>query len=275
MKVIISSTYDNKYLYYLPITTWCWNKLNVDVICFAPRIKEDIPPQLMLIDKVQREQGLRLKNYFFNAPEHKQATYAQCSRLYGACLDLPLDEILITSDVDMGVLNFPSSIKNAVTGEIDMPYMEVIGADLVPDGQYPMCYLKASVGVWRKTMGINGKSYQECLDEILGHEEMENMRGNLWSRDQEIAFNKINASIYPCIKTNRAKEGTQFATKRYDRDDSYILDRLNPDTIDFHMNRPGYLPENLEIILKVLDFHYPNESFEWLKKYTNEYKQLL
>ena len=36
MKAILSSTYDDKYLWNLPLVTWCWNKLGIDVICFLP-----------------------------------------------------------------------------------------------------------------------------------------------------------------------------------------------------------------------------------------------
>ena len=162
---------------------------------------------------------------------------------------LPEDEVLITSDVDMAVFQIPANVSGTFS---------VYGYDLVPEGQMPMCYLTASVKQWRETFGLDGKSYQQCLDEILGHEEMENMRGNLWSRDQEIAYDKItNRFSHTAIK--RARPGTQFAENRYDRDDAFILDRLSPDTIDFHMPRPGYEPQNFEIIMKILKYHYPND----------------
>lgn len=34
MKAIISTTYSDQYLWYLPLTVWAWNKLGVDVVCF-------------------------------------------------------------------------------------------------------------------------------------------------------------------------------------------------------------------------------------------------
>ena len=37
MKTIISTTYNDNYLFFLPITIWSWNKLGVDVICFMPK----------------------------------------------------------------------------------------------------------------------------------------------------------------------------------------------------------------------------------------------
>ena len=276
MKAIISSTYDDKYLYFIPIVTWCWNKLGVDVICFMPRT-ENISLQMMLINKVQVEQVLRQKHYFFNAPEHKEATYAQVSRLYGACLDLPEDEVLVTADADMAFFS-----KDCVSRWNNLYHPIIFGADLVPDGQYPMCYAAMTVKQWRMVTKSEGKTYQQCLDEELGGLDSLHFRGNFWSRDQELLYNKLNGTSqvsYPApipkILENRARQGTQFADNRYDRDDAYILDRLSPDTIDFHMNRPGYEDKNFEIILTILKYHYPNDNFDWLISYNEQYKALL
>ena len=291
MKAIISTTYSNTYLYFLPIVTFCWNKLGVDVICFMPSgrttIKKDgnvlqgVYPdgnkKMYLINETIKKNKGNLSIHCFSAPEHKEATYAQCSRLYGACLDLPEDEVLITGDVDMAF--FSQEWVNRF-GNLYHPI--IFGADLVPDGQYPMCYAAMTVKQWRMVTKSQGKTYQQCLDEELGDLDSLHFRGNFWSRDQELLYNKLNGCFqvsYPApipkVLENRARQGTQFADKRYDRDDSYILDRLSPDTIDFHMNRPGYEEKNFEIILTILKYHYPDENFDWLISYTNAYRELL
>jgi len=281
MKAVISTTYDDKYLYFLPIVTFLWNKLGVDVICFAPRFdgeRQDINNKMLLVLE------LFCKNHknrieYFSASEHKEATYAQCSRLYGACLDLPEDEVLITSDIDMGVFNSDYLKQKLAT-------FDIFGTDLVPVGQYPMCYISATVRNWRLIMGIgyhndkNGnrylKTYQQCLDELVGVIECQDFRGNQWSLDQDTAFKAIGRITHMASHYHlRAKEGTQFSTLRYDRDDSYILDMLSPDTIDYHMNRPGYEDKNFETILTILKYHYPLEDFTWLETYNQQYKKLL
>lgn len=107
----------------------------------------------------------------------------------------------------------------------------------------------------------------------MGEDECQDYRGCRWSVDQEQSFlhiKKTNPNLIP-----RAKPGTQFAEKRYDRDDAYILDRLSPDTIDYHMNRPGYEDRNFAIILQVLKYHFPDEDFGWLIDYNEAYKKLL
>ena len=272
MKAVISSTYDSKYLYFLPIVTWCWNKLGVDVICFVPysdymgsEANNQIPAQIMRDSLVKY--NLRCEIHYFNAPEHKKATYAQCSRLYGACLDLPEDEVLITSDIDMAVFKVPPFAH--------LGGFTVLGADLVPDGQLPMCYATATVKDWRDAFELNGITYQQALDRLLGEDECQDYRACRWSVDQEQLRIKIFNSNGSINLLTRSNGQNQFAQNRYDRDDQFILDRLSPDTIDFHMNRPGYEEKNFEIILTILKYHYPQDDFEWLKKYTEEYNKLL
>lgn len=278
-KAIISTTYSNTYLYFLPIVTFCWNRLGVDVICFMPEIKDffkfesgilteidfDNDKRVKLINETMIHKGMKFSMPRFSAPEHKEATYAQCLRNYASCLDLPEDTLLVSSDVDMALFKIPEYIDNGK--------FSIFGYDLVPQGQYPQCYVTAPVKAWREAFNLNGKTYQQAIDELLGDDECQDYRGCRWSVDQEQSFLHIkdtNPNLIP-----RAKEGTQFSTLRYDRDDSYILDRLSPDTIDFHINRPGYEDKNFEIILTILKYHFLDEDFQWLIDFTNAYKQLI
>ena len=281
MKAVISSTYDSKYLYFLPIVTFCWNRFGVDAICFMPEIKDffkfesgilteidfDNDKRVKLINETMIHKGMKFSMPRFSAPEHKEATYAQCSRLYGACLDLPEDEVLITSDIDMAVFKVPPFAH--------LGGFTVLGADLVPDGQLPMCYATATVKDWRDAFELNGITYQQALDRLLGEDECQDYRACRWSVDQEQLRIKIFNSNGSINLLTRSNGQNQFAQNRYDRDDQFILDRLSPDTIDFHMNRPGYEEKNFEIILTILKYHYPQDDFEWLKKYTEEYNKLL
>lgn len=269
MKAVISSTYDDQYFFFLPITTWLWNKLGVDVICFLPEPKDEdgYKEKRLLVSVTLKKTQSNGTWHFFSAPEHKQATYAQCSRLFGACLDMPEDdEILITSDIDMGLFKIPRN---------DRHHFVVVGMDLVPTGQVPMCYLSATKKEWKRRFEIGYKSHQQCLDEMLGHEEMLDMRGNLWSRDQEHAANMIFKGVNHCIQVYRARQGTQFADHRIDRDDAYFMDRLSPHVIDYHFHRPGYTDENIEKIISVIQYFYPNEDLTWIREYQQKYKILI
>ncbi len=151
---------------------------------------------------------------------------------------------------------------------------DVFGYDLVPEKQYPICFVSATVKNWRNAMQINGKSLQECLDNDLGHIECEHFRGNYWGFDQEKLYNMVsqNSNIY---LHGRAKPGTQFATRRVDRDNMFYEENINSELIDAHLWRPGYSDENFPKILNLLQRMYPNDNFDWLISYTEQYKALL
>lgn len=273
MKVIVSTTHDDKYIYFLPITIWAWWKLGVETICFIPYLKDgagwydpdkEKRAKYYLIVETLDKLGIDFKAEPFSAPEHKEATYSQCLRNYGAAVHgLDESELLCSADIDIIAFKKP-------------PYHDMLtiwGSDLVPKGQYPMCYINGTVKQWKEAFNIGNRTYQQCIDDLLGDDECEHYRGNRWARDQEVAhdcISKVNHSL-----VGRAREGTQWAKNRLDRDDAYILDRLNPDNEDYHLNRPGYEEKNFDIIMKVLEYHYPNDGFDWLRTYNEQYKQLL
>jgi hypothetical protein len=268
MKVIISSTFDSKYLYFLPITVWAWNRIGVDVVCFIPDIttktQEEADRWFLAQDTILKFNG-KESTYWFQAPEHKQATYAQCSRLYGACLDLPEDEVLITGDIDMAVFKVP-------------PYnggFTILGHDLVPKGQYPMCYASATVKDWRDTFNLNGISFQQALDRLLGDDECQDYRACRWSVDQEqLALNIDNNADFVSY-CNRSNGQNQFAQNRVDRDDTNWRAYVNDDLIDAHLWRDGYTDQNHANIMELFRMKYPHDDFTWLDTYRNEYLKLL
>lgn len=240
-------------------------------MCFSPNYDDNhgFEKQRQLVgqaifDSGCKDQGNDWRQ--FDCPSHKEATYAQCSRLYAAALDLPENEILISSDVDMALFKIPQNAGG---------HIAIFGHDLVPPKQVPICYISADVKEWRRIFKINGRSYQQCLDDLLGGIEAEHYRGNFWSKDQEEAHNNIFGNNGHAVLLPRAKPGTQFATNRLDRDDAYLLERLNPDIIDYHMPRPGYEDAAFNQILIVLKYFYPTDNFDWLVSYREQYIKLL
>lgn len=265
MKAIISSTYDDKYLWFIPIATYCWDRLGVDVICFLPDVNNTDHRKISLIGETLHKINAKWHFEYFSSLEHKEATYAQCSRLYAACLDLPEDEILCTSDIDMGLFKIPPYTNSGFT---------IFGADLVPNDQLPMCFVSAPVKLWREDF-CKGRTYQKCLDDLVGVIECEHFRGNQWSLDQSELYRVIDVSENIRNLIPRARPGTQFASNRVDRDDinwrSYVDDEL----VDAHLWREGYKDGNFENILELLTMKYPNDDFTWLINYNEQYKQLL
>lgn len=282
MTAIISTTYDDQYLFYLPITTWAWNKLGVNVICFMPfhdsvshgelaLKKWDLITDFISLPGItnyafrNKEGKICLSVRVFGANKNKEATYAQCSRLYAEG-DIKDDEVLITADIDMAVFN-EDYYKQFNDGRI-----HIVGADLVPEGQYPMCYIAMPAIKWREVMMIRkGERSQYKLDQLLGHLDCEHFRGNYWAKDQEEAYNHIH--LYELVKHNRAAPGTQFATRRADRDG--WPEAIPLDIIDAHLPRPGYTEENFAKILDLFQTMYPLDDFKWMQVYRNEYIKLL
>jgi hypothetical protein len=222
----------------------------------------------LVFDTLHRHR-LKSAQYFFYCPEHKEATYSQCSRLYAAALDLPENEVLITSDVDMALFKAPKNMGG---------FMSVFGHDLVPPNQVPICYISGAVDEWRKRFKIMGRTYQECLDDLLGNIEADHFRGNYWAKDQGEAYNKILGQSRPGEVTHllsRARPGTQFAKNRVDRDDINWRSYCGPSLIDAHLWRPGHADANFANIMELLQAQYPDENFDWVRIYRNEYIKLL
>jgi len=267
MKAILSSTSDDIYLYNLPIVAWAWKQLRAEVICFSPR---EMGSKEIFVIQTAAAHAPGLRSVGFECPADKAATYAQVSRLMaGALYDLPYNELLIVSDIDM--IAFSPLLSLIEPGRFN-----IIGVDLVPENQLPMCFLAGRTHQWQEVMKVDGRTYQDCLDELLGPIECQNFRANQWSFDQDTIFKYIQNSPKTLIwPVERARPGTQFANHRLDRDDQFLLDRLSPDIIDFHLPRPLWTDANHEILMTVLKYYWPNEDFGWWERYREQYMELM
>lgn len=268
MTAIISTTHDDQYLFYLPITAWAWNKLGVNVVCFVPsRDIENLGRLGFIMSALWSMDFIKLQLVTYKCSADKESTYAQCSRLYAAATPLfEDDEVLITGDIDMAVFD-KERIWQLNDGRI-----HIVGADLVPESQYPMCYIAMPAEKWREVMYITlGQSHQDKLDQLLGRLECEHFRGNYWGKDQETAYNHL--FMYELVKHNRAKPGTQFASNRADRDGwPEVIEQF---IMDAHLPRPGYTEENFKKIYQLFQTMYPHDDIRWMKEYRDAYVKLI
>lgn len=287
MKAVISTTLDPKYLFYAPIAAYCWKKLGIDTILIVSmQENQKLQASDMLALQTTKEVGqVGLHPYFVHSPagKGKEATYAQVARLYAFLLVHSFTEAVVTSDIDMATFDaeYWKSMDNGC--------INLIGTDLTPENQYPMCYVVAMKGHWHllmDTMPVDQDTgqmlepivyLQRIMDKIFENEECENMRGNLWCRDQETLYNAIQMlkaedidKDVPVREYARAMSPTQqFATKRWDRDG---WAQIPPDgIIDAHLPRPGYEMNNFIKIVELLQNKYPEDSFNWLLTYRNLY----
>lgn len=264
MTAILSCTADDLYLFNLPFAVRSWANMGVDCIVFMPEadLKDNDKVDLVIANCPDAS------FWPVTCPKEKEATYMQCSRLYAAALQhLDPTEVLITSDADMCVFNWGYWQQFE-----HMANINVIGTDLVPPGQCPMCYISIPTVGWRHVMKVLKRTYQECLDDLLGGIEAENFRGNYWAKDQETAYQHIS-QWNQGLQSNvlRARPGTQFATRRADRD-GWIVTK---DIIDAHLPRPGYLDHHFTNIYNLFETMYPKGNHHWMEDYWKEYLKLM
>jgi hypothetical protein len=177
---------------------------------------------------------------------------------------------LITSDADMLPFN-ESFFSQFSDGNI-----HVVGKDLCPEGQYPMCFCAMPAKKWKETMKMGDLDIQQMLDQNIGTLQSSTFRGDFWSRDQWLLYNNLQG--HDIVFHDRAKEGTQFASRRCDRDNMYWYEDFiagGKDIVDAHLWRPGYTEENTEKIIRLLEIMYPLDSFHWVREYAAEFRSIL
>lgn len=271
MKAILSCTADDLYSFNLPFAVYSWYKLGIDCVVFVPLDNCGISTdkELRFENAMEWCSKVAPNTQFeiFVAPPDKIATYAQCARLYAAAIPGLEADILITTDADMCVFNQEFWDQFDYDGAVN-----IIGVDLVPEGQVPMCYITSPLAGWYNFMEIKGRTYQECLDDLLGGIEAEHFRGNYWGKDQETAgdaLRRLDKGLQ--VAHFRAVPGTQFATRRADRDGWQVT----PDIIDAHLPRPGHTDENFAKIFHLFETMYPVEDYAWMERYREEYLALM
>lgn len=265
MKCVLSCTDNDLYLFNLPFAIYSWWKLGIDVMVIVPNDLLSSPKYHLIRETLGMHDGVG-HWYNFSAPKDKEVTYAQCSRLYATAFGVASTEVLITSDSDMAVFNceFWKQFE-------DNGWINLIGVDLVPEEQVPMCYISMPSVAWSNVMRTRGKTLQQCLDELLGGVECDNFRGNYWGKDQETAYDYISQHNDLIHMHKRASPGTQFATRRADRDGWQVT----PDIIDAHLPRPGYIDENFAKIVDLFATMYPEDSTHWMYRYRDSYLKLM
>lgn len=262
MIAVLSATEHDFYAMPLPFAVYSWYKIGANCIVFIP--KGDNPK----IELAKKYCGTKATFFEFSCEEKRIPTFSQLSRLFGAAIPLvSRDEQLITGDSDLCVFDGLQELLN------DMETMQVIGADLTPQDQYPMCFIKMSAYRWKHILGIT-KTYQEHISELIDPIEGLNIRGEQWSYDQWYVKKKVVESglEFEVDFVNRSNGQNQFATHRADRDGWYF----NPDgLVDAHLPRPLTEEDNFNKVYELFKTKYPDDNLQWMIDYVNEYKKIL
>lgn len=265
--IILSVNANADYYWFTPLVCWSWQKIGWTPVVF---IQGDIP-EFVLTETIEQAP----ETLFVNLKDqegYRSDTITQMSRLYAGCLGFINDnDTIMTGDIDMLAL---SDYWNPITTGIT-----VYGHDLTGYGHYPLCYVSATKKQWRAFMYITSSDFDEHIKRDLDTlpQAKEEDFYQRWFTDQDLVTERIKACNIPVGFINRGQRPNGYAAGRVDRG-SWTLDIA--ELIDCHMHRDifkaywvnhadrdTFLKKWMDT-LRLLEKVWPNESFEWLKRYT-------
>lgn len=277
--VVISSTKDDNYLFYLPVVVWCWNKLGWHVYCSLPENYTNDVPYLNKYELIVKNCGEQFSGFvYFEEPEIRTVTIAQCIRLYAADnivynkeIDSKSDgylyDFLMISDIDMMPLSdYWQPKENEITA---------YGRDL-SDKHYPMCYVAANLKNWWEIMNLTGYINSDMQRDLYKREDVNSDLWNeYWQVDQNLLTEKLNQQNVVRIDRGINPE-TGYPMGRVDRS-AWDKSLLQKERIDAHLPREGYTEHNFQKILKLIKecFNPTEEEVKWICDYRNEYLKFI
>jgi len=260
--VILSTNDNDNYLFYLPLVCWAWKKFDFDSLVIMPdRRSEKL--QYVLKNTYARVEMFTPHNTY------REDTQVQVSRLFAGCYDMPDDEYMITSDVDMMPLS-----SYFFQWFQDINYF---GHDLTGYTHIPMCYVGMQAGKWRELMSIRqGDDMVKMMcDEMTSYPEI--LTGEFqkyWFTDQNIITQKLRAyGLDRCNKIDRGILNNGCAKGRVCR--AYGFDIDIPHPTDAHLLRPGYEEHNFTRIFSLMQKIWPQEDLQWVIDYRQGYMKYI
>jgi hypothetical protein len=270
-RVVLSTDLNPEYLFYAPISAWCWNKFGfspMSLVVFDDKFSSQ-EPRKKLVWETFDKLGLPEPKIFYNLTKIRTATLTQVIRLYGFMLAKSNDYVLL-GDIDMIPLN--SFLYR------DFDKVNVFGYDLTDFTQIPMCYVGMSKEEWKETVPLNKEIpvmpnliYTHLLSILQEHENTySNDFDKYWYIDQQIlteclknkGFDKINF-------INRGKLPSGYAKGRVDRGDW----RWNAEEyMDAHL--PKNPLKNFESVKQLIDEKIGGNT-DWMIDYKNKFQQLM
>jgi len=142
MTSVLSCTENDLYAMPLPFVVYSWAKLGIKSIVFCPTGDN---PKIQLAKKYCFGKAFF---YEFDAEEKRIPTFSQVSRLFAASVVNDDKEVLVTGDSDLAVFT-------DYYYQLNDEYIHVVGDDLTPDDQYPMCFISRPVCKWKEVFEID------------------------------------------------------------------------------------------------------------------------
>ena len=205
----------------------------------------------------------------------REATIAQCSRLYGAESFLSIvdpmrpDDMVMLGDIDLIPLGdhwHPESDK-----------VTVYNHDLTGRTEIPMCFVAAPAKLWGKFMNYSGHPSVDIERDLSNYENAKSDDFyKWWGCDQQILTDRLKKYGYDKIKfIDRGPSDLHgYARGRVDRAPGGWRFDL-PELIDAHMEQQTHHDEKkIARLLDLLRHVWPNEDWSWFRKYTNDFREI-
>lgn len=284
-RVIVSSSADNIYGFFVPILGRLWRDLigyKPLFILFKDEDEWTRSPDTAFILKMLKDDGHEI---IFIKPVdgYRTSTVMQLSRVLAAAVPSIKDEdYLLTTDADMLPLNRTYFYQQDPNYRFHIfsadAYTDIASGRPAP--KYPMCYLGAKAQDWKSVMNITTND--------IDAEAKRALEGRLdtWHNDEDYFISclhrhpsfhrgrlektKDHYSIGSCELFIRRWDGSGRAFKRFDRAAwSY---ENKQDAIDAHFFRPGYTERGF--LLKLISTFHPS-SLEWVTNYVDTFSKLV
>jgi hypothetical protein len=247
---------NHKYMYFIPLVSWAWQRLGWDCILFYTG------PETKLYELLKTFQVTIRRLSFVNGIKYDSSTVSQVSRFYvGKLSFLESDDIVMTSDADMLPLSnywFNDSSTYCY------------GRNLSDEHQ-PVCYVSATVEVWADMMNAGfGYIIEELIKRDL--DEYAPKAKNIWCVDQDMLTDKLKG--VPKINIDRPiDKRTGYPLGRVDRS-NWRLD--HDQLIDCHMPHDILTNDkSFHKVMELLHLNWPKEDFKWFVEYHRNFKKLM
>jgi hypothetical protein len=281
-RVVFSTNVIQDYAFLAPLTALMWRAIvgyQPIILCVGTPEQwndREANPAGHVALKAMQEVGAQV-HHIPALEGHRDSTVAQVSRLFASALPLPESTYLITGDADM----FPMSKEFFTAVDRSKPmhvlfanaYMKDIGGGkLVPEGKYPICYLGATVGTWRRVMQIpkaggglvNELRYQ--LDAGLGRDAGSD---SAWNYDEVLFM----VRFAEWAGRNQAQMRDRSGAPPRDRIDRGDWNNAPPiaSASDAHLLRPAHRDDNWAKVRPLLEAKLTAAQMEWVDKYRAEF----
>lgn len=262
---VLSCDENPDYLFCLPIVARSWHLQGFKTKIIL-KLQSDIAYNIYIaIFKRIYRSDTKIYNALIDEESQKidspnKSIYVQCCRMFSMGSISMAEDYCIISDADMFIA---SDFLCRDFNEINS-----FGHDLTGYQEIPICYVGMTSEKWMKV--IEDHNMQNALDKYTKYKS--NVWHEAWGADQQILTAKLKEYGYD--KINFINRGTDpnnlhLPQGRWDRYGGFK--RPVGQIHDVHLPRQPYSDENFPKIVAMCKDIYPNENWDWLYEYRNEF----